>query len=64
MERAELLLAPLERAAEERLGLGQLALRLEQRRQVVDGGARVRLLRAELPLAALERAAEERLGRS
>ena len=62
MVRAELLLVSRERAAAERLGLGQLALRPEQMRQVVHGGERVQVVRAELLLVALERAAEERLG--
>ena len=58
MLRAKLLLADLERAPAERLGLGQLALVLEQQRQVVDGGERARVVCAELLLAPLERAPE------
>ena len=38
--------------------LGQLALPLEQHRQVVHGGERAPEVRAELPLVALERAEE------
>ena len=46
-------LARARATADERLGLGQLALRLEQRCQVADGEERVRVLRAELTLVAL-----------
>ena len=62
MFRAELLLAALERAPAERLGLSKLALRIEQRCQVDDGVERARVVRAELLLAALECAPKERLG--
>ena len=55
-------LARARAAPVERLGLGQLALRIDQPRQVVDGDERARVVRAEQLLAALERAPAQRLG--
>ena len=51
-----------ERLAQERLGLGELALVLEQPREVVERRERARVRAAELLAAAAERLAVERLG--
>ena len=55
-------LAGLERALEERLGLGVAALGLIELREIVHAWKRIGMLFAQHPLAGLERALIERLG--